>query len=115
MFGWLKKKAANEQKKLLFQVSGASQYLKSDFELHSNAAIAARMQHMEDENRRIWLLATAGEKLPPTDLQLLLSMNKELRSLFRQSTLGRFHQFDNQFKPILGWEEYYRNTPPISN
>ena len=108
MFSLLKRKRSNEQKKLLYQNGFASGVLKELFQDSGDMTTVARLQELEEENRRIALSAPGGQFVSPDDTEILLDMNKELRRLFDQTATRHFDTFDNAYKPPFGWDEYYK-------
>ena len=109
MFGWLKKRQLNEQKKLLFQNGMASSSsLRSYFEAKGDQERVARLKEFENENRRIARAVSDDEVASPEDTRKLLDMNRELRRLFDQTAMRHVGSFDDSYKPILGWNEYYK-------
>ena len=108
MFSWLKRKRSNEQKKLLYQNGFAAGALQGYFEGVGDMTTVARLQELEEENRRIALSAAEGQPVSPDDTEILLDMNKELRRLFDQTATRHVDTFDNAYKPPLGWDEYYK-------
>lgn len=115
MFEWLKRKARDEQLKLLFQNNAASKFLAQSFNTIGDPRWAQKLEEFEDENRRI----AYCEQVKDDDLKLLLEINRELRALldhdektgpgarvceaFGQSPSTR--RFDDIFKPTLGWSD----------
>lgn len=108
MFGWLKRKRSNEQKKLLYQNGFAANALRGYFEFGGDMTTVSILQELEEENRRIALSVPEGHFVSPDDTEILLNMNKELRRLFDQTATRYVDTFDNTYKPPLGWDQYYR-------
>ena len=106
MFSWLKRKRLNEQKKLLYQNGLAAGGLQGYFGAMGELTTVARLQALEEENRRIALSTPQGHLVSLDDATILLDINKELRRLFDQTATRYVETFDNSHKPILGWDEY---------
>lgn len=110
MFGWLKRKRSNEQKKLLYQNLCATDVLKVLFEDSGDTTTVNSLRKMEEESRRINLSAQDGNfVVSPDDAYILLDINRELRRLFDQTATRHVDTFDNVYKPTLGWDEYYKS------
>ena len=108
MFSWLRRKRSNEQKKLLYQNGFAAGALQGYFEAGGDMTTVARLQELEEENRRIALSAPEGHFVLPDDTEILFDMNKELRRFFDQTATRYVDTFDNTYKPSSGWDEYYK-------
>lgn len=106
MFKWLKDRQIKEQKKLLYQNLSASAYLEGYFQ--EDRQILALIRRFSEENARIWKTIEPRELFLPDDTQTLLDINRSFRKFYDQ-TAGRYlKSFDQEFLPLLGWEEYYK-------
>src|ERR1700720_3501447 len=124
MFGWLRRRQINKQKKLIFQNGQASELLATLFESLGDAKTTTRLQDFQKENRRIALSVFDGEGAMPEDLRRLLDMNRELRHLHElwERTRGETRvrelmgappkrpDFDEDFKPALGWKNFFEHN-----
>ncbi|MEO1988703.1 MAG: hypothetical protein ABGX47_18940 [Martelella sp.] len=99
MFGLFKRRALREQAKLISQNYSASHYIAAfDPELSE----LARQQ--VESIQAIW---EPSRCLPDEVLQSLLSVNRSMRSVY-DGTPGRYlKSFDDEFKPVLGWNDYF--------
>ncbi len=118
MFGWFKKKIIKERHKLIFQNNSAAQRNKIYFERIGDIETSVRLESYEEENARIAKLFYEGHDLTTDDLQMLLDINREMRRLFEEAEINgsearvrrmmgqpvKLANFDETFKPILGWD-----------
>ena len=108
MFGWVKNKWLNEQKKLIYQNRTAIGVLTTLFE--GDGDITARLQELEEES---WKIVSSIPKenfaISTEDANILLEMNKELRGIYDQTASSLVHNFDDNYKPPLGWDDYYKS------
>ena len=106
MLGWLKKRSRREQRKLVAQniIASGEGYLRGYFS--ADSAIILRL----DEIYNLSLLARdrlkSDELLDGYALQLLLSMNKELRRLHGRVPSVFVSPFDEHYAPARGWDVY---------
>jgi hypothetical protein len=132
VFGWFKKKQANEIKKLLFQNFTASEreiyvykndpaetarmveagFDRAQITLEGDETILARMRQISDETRRIGAIFDGHGSISIDDQRILLNLNRELRKLYDEGRISVYRRhnrpsFDATYKPTLGWEEYY--------
>lgn len=102
MFSFLRKRILKEHMKLVTQNHRALAYLSAFLPAAANQQHTAFLENVNSA----W---QPGEKLSDDALRLLLAMNKDLRRAYDASPARGFGMkaFDEQFKPLLGWEEYY--------
>ena len=100
MFGFFKKRVAKEQAKLVYQNYMASTYIETfDPEI---AQIAKR------QIESIHLIWQVGKSMDPSIVESLMSTNKSLRTAYDQTPGRYFKKFDDEFVPLLGWDEWYQ-------
>lgn len=102
MFDFIKRRILKEHMKLVAQNYSALQYLSAFLPL---AASQQYSEVLRDVNRT-W---RPGERLSDDTLRLMLKVNKELRRAYDASPARAFgmKSFDDEFKPLLGWKDYY--------
>jgi len=108
MLGWIKKKWLNEQKKFIYQNRTAIGVLTTLFE--DDGSVTSRLQKLEEESWRIFS-SIPKEKfsISSEDASILLEMNKELRGIYDKHATSLVQNFDDDYKPPLGWDEYYKS------
>lgn len=109
MFGWLKKRQLNEQKKLLFQNEMASEIMaRGYFAQKQDSNVVAMLENIQAETLRISSLADASSLVPAEETSRLLEMNKSLRKIYDSTAMCHVSGFDDAYRPLLGWDEYYK-------
>jgi hypothetical protein len=102
MFSFLRKRVLKEHMKLVTQNHRALAYVGAFLPAVANQQYSAFLE----EVGAAW---QPGEKLSDETLEILLTMNMSLRRAYDASparSVG-MKSFDEQFKPLLGWQEYY--------
>ena len=124
MFGWFnRKRRIREQKKLLFQNSLAADggILEFYFEQKGDVRTIARLAKIKETNRRIALSVDETGLVSASDLKVLAEMNFELREMFQEVETedgearvrhltgqpAKPRDFDETYKPMVGWDKYY--------
>lgn len=100
MFGFLKKRLRKEHMKLMFQNQSSLDYILPYFGDGETEAFKERVVQIQ----RRWKV---GEILEPNDADDMLKVNRHLRRLYDQTPAVYLKTFDEEFVPILGWNEYY--------
>ena len=102
MFALLRKRILKEHMKLVAQNYSALAYLNAFLPPGTGQQYS---EFLQDVNST-W---HPGERLSDDALRLLLAMNTDLRRAYDASPARAFGMkaFDEQFKPMLGWENYY--------
>jgi hypothetical protein len=102
MFSFLRKRTLKEHMKLVTQNHRALAYLEAFLPAVVNQQYSTFLEDVDSA----W---QPGEKLSDDALQLLLEMNACLRRAYDASParLVRMKSFDDEFKPFLGWVDYY--------
>ncbi len=98
MFGWFKQKLSNEHEKLRYQNGLAARVMQELFKESGDMTTVAKLQELENENRRIAISVEEGHSASSGDVEFLLNMNKELRRLFDKTATRHFDTFDNFYK-----------------
>lgn len=102
MFGFFIKRALKENMKIVAQNYSALQYCKNFM-----AEIDAHhMNKILIDVNRDW---KPGTKLTHDQLEQMFKMNWDLRGIYDASLARIFDRkaFDEEFKPLLGWDEYF--------
>ena len=109
MFDFFKKKILKEHMKLMAQNHSALVYLNAFLP----PMVSERYSDFMQDVRLTW---RPGEKLNDDALRHLFTINKELRRAYDATSARTFgmKSFDEEFKPILGWEDYYSEHMPRS-
>ena len=102
MFSFLQKRILKEHMKLMAQNHSALAYLRAFL---PPVASQDYGNFLGDVNSA-W---RPGERLSDDALRRLFSINKELRRAYDASPAKAFGMkaFDEEFKPLLGWDDYY--------
>lgn len=115
MFGWFKKIYKNEGIKLYFQNKLALEdigiYMDSSeyFKLAEYTGPFESIEQIDEINETIGGKVINGQTLTQDDRENLIAANRDLRTLFAYPPMQIHNQtFDVRYKPIVGWEEYYR-------
>ena len=102
MFSFLRKRVLKEHMKLVTQNHRALAYLSVFLPAVLNRQYSAFLEEVGAAWR-------PGEKLSDDALRLSLEMNADLRRAYDASPArsAGMKSFDEQFKPLLGWQDYY--------
>ncbi len=102
MFAFLRKRVLKEHMKLVAQNYKALAYLSAFL------PPAVSQQHSEFL-RNVNSTWRPGERLSDDALRALFKINSDLRRAYDASPARAFgmKSFDDEFKPLLGWEDYY--------
>lgn len=100
MFSFLKKRLRNEHMKLIFQNQSALDYLRPFVK-------NGETDDLQELVRNIQTKWKPGEVLEKNDANDMLNTNRRLRRLYDQTPAAYLKTFDEEFKPLLGWDEYF--------
>ena len=116
IFGWFKKRALNEQTKLLFENIVASGLMSVVLGRYGKQELANALQRFHIDSRRIANSVGVKELVAPQDTKTLLEINEMLRRLHRHEFRDVCSElsiptldFDSEFKPDNGWDHYHAN------
>ncbi|WP_156029635.1 hypothetical protein [Ancylobacter sp. FA202] len=109
MFGWLKKRRLNEQKKLIFQNGMASEIMaRGYFAQRQDSNVVDILDKIQAETSRISSLVDANSLVSTEETARLLEMNKVLRRIYDSTAMRHVSGFDDAYRPLLGWDELYK-------
>ena len=102
MFSFMRKRILKEHMKIMTQNYKALTYLTAFLPPDVSKEYSEFIQDVHSTWR-------PGERLDDTTLRLLLAINKDLRRAYVASPARAFgmKSFDEEFKPVLGWNEHY--------
>ena len=102
MFAFIRRRVLKEHMKLVAQNYTALAYVSAFLP----AELSQRYSEAISDVQRTW---TPGTKLSDEQFTALYDINSRLRRAYDSSPArsAGMKSFDEQFKPLLGWEEYY--------
>ena len=102
MFDFIKKRALKEHMKLVAQNHKALAYVSAFLP----AELSERYSQVISDVQQTW---KPGTKLSDEQFTALYDINSRLRRAYDLSParLAGMKSFDEEFKPLLGWEDYY--------
>lgn len=102
MFAFLRKRILKEHMKLVAQNYKALAYVSAFLPPDASQRYSEFLGDLNSTWR-------PGERLGDDALRVLLKINKDLRRVYDASPARAFgmKSFDDEFKPLLGWEDYY--------
>ncbi len=104
MFGFLKRAVLKEHMKLVYQNNLAAHFIAIfDPEL----ANVARSQV-----ESLYIFWSPGKEIPNPIAKSVLNTNIRLRRAYDQTAAKYGKSFDEAFKPIMGWDQYFRDHLP---
>jgi hypothetical protein len=113
MFGWLNKKAINEQKKLIWQTYTAAEACAGFYDAKGDVERAVVSKKISEYVHEISSVFDQDKLIDPKVMATLLEANKQARILyegFPQNSLLGINRtpFDEKFVPSTGWETYFK-------
>jgi hypothetical protein len=108
MFGFLKKRLLREHSKLVAQNFLALPYIEGYYQKKPEIL---QIENCAEILRNIMKNWHYGQKLDKEQFQLMIDTNRLFRRLYNNSIGSSLKSFDDEFRPILGWSEFfeYRN------
>jgi hypothetical protein len=108
---WLKFKRFKEQHKLLHQNYKATTFLSAYFsgENYEEKEVVKLCEEIGKRANGLGKKAYSVALLPVEDLEVLIKDNRDMRRLYDSTATSRIRSFDKAFRPILGWERYYKD------
>ena len=121
MFGWLKKRQVNELIKLVHQNFRAFDFLtmQQEIEAERGLQISSKFSEKLEICIQLSLKFSETKSLSVDEQKTALDLNREARGIYEQfrkernelskmfgSKLELAAPFDDEFKPLLGWDDY---------
>ena len=121
LFGWLKKRQENELIKLFYQNSKAFHYFTLEQEAAEEEGLQVTTKFSEKAEicNQLSIKFSETKSLSVDEQKLALDLNREARDIYELlrkerneiskvfgSKLELVPKFDDNFKPLLGWDDY---------
>ena len=112
MFGWLRKRQEKELLKLVSQNFRASSYLLTYYtDVDPQPQFQELLNQIQEQARSLLILGRRIKNMPSNEVRGWLDINKDLRRIYEDAHsnflhLGYQKSFDDNFKPLLGWDRY---------
>jgi hypothetical protein len=100
IFGIFKKRMQRENAKLVCQNYHAITYISGYYNKGNDAEFIEEMKNILQN----WKY---GDRLNSIQTAKMFEINKRYRLMYRNSIGGRLNPFDEEFKPLLGWKDFY--------
>lgn len=102
MFGFLRRRILKDHMKLVAQNYKALAYCQAFLSADEVNSIRQSISDVQG----IW---SPGERLQDEQVSLMLKVNMDLRRVYdaTPARLAGMKKFDDEFTPLLGWDEYY--------
>lgn len=101
MFGFLQNAAKREALKLNYQNKMAANFVTA-----FDPVLAQSVMSLLEQASATW---EPGQLMPKNILEAMFRANKALRLAYDKTPARHAKSFDEAYRPIMGWKEYYKD------